>query len=154
MKKEVGYCCKTCEATAKWLQKHGQSVKGFNEWDEGWSIVEERANKCVINVQRMGFLGRKDDSSLDKQLGLIGIIMLHGIPNNRAYLSKKRPVLCFDFPKKYTKKIRSIEEKFFSGKMQVDAKQMSMAIMTVVNHLLSEDIVTVSRSFVGAKKRK
>ncbi|MES2953028.1 MAG: hypothetical protein V4674_00510 [Patescibacteria group bacterium] len=153
MKKEA-FCCKRCEAGETWMRKHGRSMKGINEWDEACSIVEERPGKCVISVPRHGDLRKKDDYSIDKGFGLIGIMMLHSIQCTGAYLSKKEPVICFEFLKKDANKIREIEEKYFSGKMQVDAKQMSMATMTIVNHLLAKGILTFSGEIFRTKKHR
>ena len=132
--------CEICD------YKREPSLLGTDEWDKGWSIVEEKHGKCVVSIPRWAF-AKDTETSLDERLGLIGIVLLSKIHCEGVH--KEKLVLAFQFHKKYVKKIRAIEKKYFSGKINVDAKQMSIGMMSVVNGLLN-NVVRIHRE----KRRK
>jgi hypothetical protein len=143
--------CKCCDISEKrW--KEIKTLKGFDEWYEEYSMVEESRGKCVVNIPRV-FLTTAIEPSLDSNFGLIAIIMLHAIPCKGAY--RKSEMFTFEFAKKHMEKIKKIEKTYMSGKMQVDAKKMSMAFASVVNSLIEGSLITIRPpGFTSIKKSK
>ncbi len=140
--------CKYCEGP--W--ENMRTLKGVDEWEEGDSLVEELRDKCVVNITRI-YITRTTESSLDKTLGLIAIIMLHDILCEGASIkskiitfkgaSRKSEMFTFKFAKKHIEKIKKIEKAYMSGKIQVDAKQMSMAFASVIDSLIETSLITI-----------
>lgn len=98
-------------------------------WGEDWSLVEVEKDKCIICFPEREY-GR---DAFDTDLGLIGILMMNKIVSENVY---KRPMeVVFAYNKKYAKKIKDIEKAYFSGKIKIDAKEMSNLTIFVVNYL-------------------
>src|SRR3989344_684475 len=124
--------CEICE------QKFEPSLKGQNYWYERGSIVLEKKGKCLIYIHRNFYYDKELD--LDQSLGLIGMLLQSNIMPKGVVKEKEH--LVFHYSKSHAKKIRTIEKDYFSGKIQVDAQQMAIGLLLVVNQLLQE-VVTV-----------
>ena len=136
--------CKYCE-TSESQRKKMTTPKGIDEWYEENSLVKEGKNSCTINVFRWAI--SQKDTCFDDQLGLVAFLLLHDIQCKLD--SKKDGVFVFIYDKKYTKKIKNIEKAYFSGKIQVDAKQMSKAVLILVNRLIKEKS---EKNIISSKK--
>jgi hypothetical protein len=108
-------------------KKKGTPQEGV--WGEDWSLVEVEKDKCIISFPVREY-GR---DAFDTDLGLIGILLMNKIVADNVY---KRPMdIVFAYNKRYAKKIKDIEKAYFTGKIKIDAKDMSNLTIFVVNYL-------------------
>lgn len=142
--------CKYCEPSEKQLKKM-RTTKGFDEWYEDYSMVEELQDECAINIPRSN-IASTIESSVDEKFGLIGVIMLHKIPCEGV--KRKKEMFTFLFAKKHIEKIRKIEKAYMSGEMQIDAKQMSMAFSSVLNSMMEASLIHVRPPITSIRKSK
>jgi hypothetical protein len=112
------------------ISKNKKKVLSEITWGNGLSLVEEKKDKCLIVFPMCPY------GTWDEDLGLIAILLKYGIYGSyvKPSDSNKYPEeIVFEYAKKHSKKIKSIEKAYFKHKISIDAKDMSMLLMLIIN---------------------
>ncbi len=130
---------------------------------DGFTMVEEEKGKCLIAFP----MYLDGEVFCDENLGLIAILLQHNIVFDNVYIRLAENMLdeyddpgevVFEFNKKHTNEIRSVEKAYFEHKILIDAQEMSLRLMFVIDNLESWRTKLISEyekiSKKGKKKNK
>ena len=118
---------------AEIIKTKGNKIKASskNVQEMNYSLVENRKGKCVVCFPTFPYA----EGCIPNDIGFISILEINDI--HVGHLNIKNPEeVVFEFDKKYTSRIKSLEKAYFAEKIKVDASVMSDITIFFVNRIL------------------
>lgn len=122
------------------MKKKVKTKSSFKKWPKDESLVEVEKGKCLIVKPTWPY----NRENLDESWGLIAVILCNGIsttkdayirPSTTVYENDKNPEeLVFEFDKKYTKRIKKIEEDYNEGRGKICPIDMCSALLSIITY--------------------
>ncbi|HEY4515876.1 MAG TPA: hypothetical protein VJH67_01660 [Candidatus Paceibacterota bacterium] len=117
-----------------------KATSGNPVWTDECSLVEVEKNKCTINFPDAEYV--KD--AFDEDLGLIAVLIREGIYFGKVYRKnsgftyengQRGTEIVYEFKKNQAKKIKEVEKAYFTGRIKIEAVEMSrLLIIAVINY--------------------